>query len=216
MPPFHHESRGLLLRRRCRSGAFVFLWKRRNPDNKCYFSFCLNQLRGSSMNNNRFSLTPTKKDLLQWTMQHKHCNSGLSLKLFSEVIKKKSSAKRKMLLFIKTKCVFYFLRYILKFRLTDFFVLFLIFFLIKLKYVELLRRKHLWWILCLLYMCYMRQPGSVDSSPAKEGTFVLICLIIAKWLISKQHHVGRWKGSINWQFDWIILLWWGLMIQQSK
>lgn len=131
--------------------------------------------------------------------------------------KKKSSAKRKMSLFLNKKCVFYFLRYILKFHLTDVFVLFLIFFfLIKLKYVELLWRKHLWWILCLLYMCFMRQPGSVDSSPAKEGTFVLICLIIAKWLISKQHHVGRWKGSINWQFDWIILLWWGLMIQQSK
>lgn len=43
------------------SGAFVFLWKRRNPDSKCFFSFCLNQLRGSSMNNNRFSPTLIKK-----------------------------------------------------------------------------------------------------------------------------------------------------------
>lgn len=43
------------------SGAFVFLWKRRNPDSTCVFSFCLNQLRGSSMNNNRFSPTLIKK-----------------------------------------------------------------------------------------------------------------------------------------------------------
>ena len=50
----------------------------------------------------------------------------------------------------------------------------------------------------------------------KQETFVVISSVIATWLISKEERDRRWKGSINFQFIWIILLWWGLTIRQSK